>query len=330
MEPQQRRWTKTRSAKADLTDRGQSARRVRFGGPIMFRCAAAVLALALSLASLGCLPPKQVQPAGYFGPTETMAEVVNQINQNNRNIPSLWSRHDFEADIVDENGRRHFVNGDGLLLYRKPFEMRLIGEKPVVGTVFEIGSTEERYWLIIPEQLQTMWWGYYRNIGKPCAGEIPIRPELILEVLGVSDIGTDFMAQPAPIMRFNNDADAYMFVWVIEGRDRLIAVREVWYDRQTKLPKLVLLFDDNGRILLRAYLSEHQRIPVEDLPEDQQPMIATRYQLFFPDSGSKMQFRLREPVLSRRGFPKDVSFQFPTRPGVPPDRIIQVDEHCRD
>src|SRR5690606_20580822 len=105
------------------------------------------------------------------------------------------------------------------------------------------------------------------------------------EVLGVSNIETDFLAEPAPVMRFNNDADAYMFIWIVQGPNRLIARKEVWYDRQTKLPKLILLFDDDGRIVLRAYLSEHQRIAVSDLPETEQPMIATRYNLFFPDSG---------------------------------------------
>src|SRR5690606_19259815 len=132
-------------------------------------------------------------------------------------------------------------------------EMRLTGEKPIVGQVFEVGSTQDRYWLLVPEQLQTMWWGNFENVGKPCALDIPIRPELILEVLGVSNIETDFLAEPAPVMRFNNDADAYMFIWIVQGPNRLIARKEVWYDRQTKLPKLILLFDDDGRIVLRAY-----------------------------------------------------------------------------
>ena len=50
-------------------------------------------------------------------------------------------------------------------------------------------------------------------------------------------------------MRFNNDAWAYMLVWNKPLRDRWAAEKEVWYDIVTKLPKLVLLFDANGRVL---------------------------------------------------------------------------------
>lgn len=289
-----------------------------------------LLPVAFCLLLLAACRPDRVQPAGYFGPTETMTQVVAQINQNNRNIPTLWTRHDFEADIVvDEHGRKEFINGDGTLMLRKPFDLMFIGDRPGMPRIVEIGSTREQYWLYAPRMVEMMWWGYYRNLGKPCVLEMPIRPDLLMEVLGVTDIETDFLAEPAPVMRFNNDADAYMFVWITQAANRLIAQKEIWYDRQTKLPKLVLLFDDDGRILLRAYLSEHQRIRTDDLPEDAQPMIATRYELFFPENGSRMFLRLRDPMLSRRGIPNQHSFPFPS-PTLPPDRIIQVDENCRD
>src|SRR5690606_37467436 len=121
--------TNNRSAEADPTRR---SRRVRFSGPVFRSWLTPAWLVVLPLLSIACRPDR-VQPTGYYGPTESMAEVVQQINQNNRSIPTLWSRHDFEADIVDEDGRNHFVNGDGLLLYRKPHELRLIGEKPIVG-----------------------------------------------------------------------------------------------------------------------------------------------------------------------------------------------------
>lgn len=290
----------------------------------------AVILLCLSLTLQGCrkdIPPK---PAAYYGPTESISQVIAEINRNNRTITSLWAAHDFEADIIDEHGIKNFVNGDGTLMYSRPDSLRLLGDKPVVGRVFDIGANADRYWLLLPEQVRTMWWGWFRNVGQPCVQNLPIRPDLILEVLGINEFSPNLLAEPVPVMRFNNDADAYMFVWVYNIGDRVIAQKEIWYNRTTKLPSLVLLFDDDGRIILRAYLSDHLPIDIPNLAKEDLPKIATRYRLFFPDSQSKLTFTLRNPALSKRGFPKPASFAFPENPNIPQENVIQIDADCKD
>ncbi|MCC6239645.1 MAG: hypothetical protein IT448_05045 [Phycisphaerales bacterium] len=279
----------------------------------------------------GCAVSPPIKAAGYFGPTESMPQVIQQINRNNHAITSLWASHDFEADIADENGQRHFINGDGELMFRQADDLRIIGRKPALPKpVFDIGANGQRYWLLLPTEIQRMWWGYFDNLSKPCVDELPIRPDLLLQVLGVGLFNDDLLHQPAPVMRFNNDADAYMFVWVYAASDHLIAQKEVWYDRKTHQPTLVLLFDTRGRIILRAYLSEHEPIAINTLAKDDLPMIATRYQLFFPDSKSTLVFKLHNPALSRRGFPKAASFAFPDNPPLPSENVIQVDANCTD
>lgn len=274
-----------------------------------------------------CAPQAPTGPQPYIGPTRTMDQVVAQINANNLPLRSLWSSHDFEATLIDADGKSHFVNGRGVLLYRKPYDILLQGKKDF-GTVFELGSNDQRYWLTMMMGPETMWWGSYANIGKPCAGEMPVRPDAFMEVLGVGDIDTDFLNQPAPTMRFNNDADAYMFVWSYQLPDRWVAQKEVWYDRQTMQPSLVLLFDPEGRIILRAYLAEHRPVEVPDLPREDWPTVATRYRLYFPDTGSRMTFHLSEMQLQKRGVPNDRTFQFPVNPRVP--HVVRVDEGCAD
>src|SRR5688572_33205222 len=119
------------------------------------------------------------------------------------------------------------------------------------------------------------------HLGKPCAQPIPIRPDLLMEVLGVFTIDPNLQRFPAPVMRFNNDEDAYMFTWIMPQVDRFVAVKEVWYDRKTMRPRLVNLFGREGRILLRAYLSKHRPVKIEGVAEDQQPTVPGRYDLVF-------------------------------------------------
>jgi hypothetical protein len=293
------------------------------------------LAVAVSLASFspGCQPRRSAagrtgQAPPYTGPTQPMAEVVAEINANNSALPELWARHYFEANIVDDRGRATFANGDGVLLYKAPLGMRFVGEKPGVGRIFTIGSTEERYWLTLspPNDASRMWWGWYRNLGKPCVDmrAVPVRPDQVLQVLGVSTIPTNFIEPPAPVMRFNNDADSYMFVWQVPAGDRWAAQKEIWYDRQTKLPRRVFLFDEHGRVVLRAKLSQHTPVEVPDVPRERWPRVARRYELYFPDTGSTMEFELDEVLPGKRG----TRIAFPERENV--SETIQLDKDCVD
>jgi len=264
----------------------------------------------------------------YTGPTLPMYEVVQRINQNNSKVSSLWASNEMDASIVDDKGDRHNEVLSGSLLYRPQRDMLIVATKPAIGRVFEIGSNGDVYWMSTKVGPDTAWWGHYRNLGKPCAQPIPIRPDLILQVLGVSVIAQDFHQAPVPVMRFNPDADAYMFVWNGKLPDRWVAVKEVWYDRQTLAPRLVLLFDENGRVVLRAYLSDHQKVKVADLPESQWPMVARNFRLYFPENGSKLVMNLTDVGLTGpRNGPNDNSFAFhPERTRT--SKVIQLDEAC--
>jgi hypothetical protein len=290
----------------------------------------------LFVASLltGCLTNRPTtRPTIYTGPTLPMADVISAINTNNRQLPTLWAHvASFDAWIYDEKKHENYVNGDGgTLLYRKSRDLRLTVKKPFAD-VMTLGSNAERYWLVVPEGPKSMWWGYARNAGKACANNMPIRPDLVLEVLGIGDINTDLTKAPFPTMRFYNDDDSYILDWSAPAIDnnppRWIVQREVWYARTTLLPKTVLLYDANGRVVLRAWLTQHVPVEIPGVPEAQWPKVATHYQIYFPDSGSRMVLQLSDLRPSKQGTPNNASFTFPAQPPVPDDRIIQIDANC--
>jgi hypothetical protein len=186
-----------------------------------------------------------------------------------------------------------------------------------------MGSTagpDAQYWVAVVPEVATEWWGYYKNLGKPCSRPIPIRPDLVMEVLGVSEIDTNFLRPPVPTLRFNNDRDVYMLTFNVPLRDKWAVQKEVWYDRKTKLPTCVLLFDENGRIQLRAYLSNHQVLEGSDGRK-----IATNYQLFFPDSHDQLVFDLKNPKLTKKGLPREGTIQ---RRPIGDVREVRLDEDC--
>lgn len=271
------------------------------------------------LGSAGCRVESTNQPIGYFGPTDSPAQVIEAINANNSALPTLWAKGYFEADIVDKNGRKQFVNGDATILFRKPGEFRLVCKKDVAGQIFELGATPEHYWMIVRPEVDTMWWGTFADLPNADPNLIPIRPDLLMEVLAINEFPTDLLADPAPVMRFNNDADAYMFVWVQRGQSQLVAQKEIWFDRTTKQPKLVVLFDENGRIVLRAYLSNHK--PVDGTSAS----AATNYQLLFPDRQTKLSIQVNDIKLTNNGVPREGSIKFPGEDGAAVSNVVGVD-----
>lgn len=292
--------------KSDVTSRSYSWRRL---GAIVF--------LTSFLSLTGCIN-HHTKPA-YFGPTLPLHDVIQQINEKNAPIDTLWSSGTFSAHLIDpETGKTTSGDGDITALYAKEKSLRLsakvLGEK-----VFDLGSNDDRYWLIIPGKTDTMWWGYHRLIGSQRAGRLPVRPDLLIQVLGIGHLNADLLKEPAPTLRFNNDEDCYMITWTVRLSDRWAIQKEVWYDRQTLRPKLVLLFDADGRVTLRAYLLDPQ--PVEGYPA---VTLASRYDMFFPESKSTFSIHLQDLRRSKPNLPGPKTFQFPESPDV--SKIIAVDE----
>jgi hypothetical protein len=250
-----------------------------------------------------------------------MESIVAQINRNNSEIPGFFARLDYSATIIDkQHGKTESFSGDGRLLFSRPRSLLLRGNKDVVGPIFELGSNDREFWFTVLVGDSTEWWGHYANVGKPCCKAIPIRPDLVLEVLGVGLFDANFLAEPAPVMRFNNEADAYMFVWSVRGADRWMARKEIWYDRQTEAPELVRLFNDQGRVILQAKLSGAQRI------SQQGPMMARHYELLFPEDGSRMTLDFTDIALRENQPPR--SFNRPRNAGVKEE--VQIDKDCGD
>ena len=92
----------------------------------------------------------------------------------------------------------------------------------------------------------------------------------------------------------------------------------------------MLLFDADGRTVLRATLGKHQQVRIDDQPKEKWPWVATDYKLYFPENGSKMSFTLSDMVLCKNGVPcrKGIVFPGSTRAEAGVERVIQLDEGC--
>ena len=290
----------------------------------------ACLTLVAVLALAACNGPKAPSTAPYVRPEQTLslAELIERINSANAQIRSLYLESEggagFEANLRESRQQSaRFVNGDIVAIYLAPDKLRLKGKKAGAGDVFDLGSNGERFWLHLPTE-KLLYTGSFDGLDPEAARQLPVRPDLVLEVLGIVPLESDLLKTPAPMLRVNPDSDVYMLTYAepVDGPPpRWSIVKEVWYDRQTLLPKLVVLFDAHGDPVLRAYLSQHKQIGQDG------PLLASRYDLYFPETGSNMWFRFQElhPRNPRnRRFPNEGSFNPPDPTAVP--EVVDLDQ----
>lgn len=286
----------------------------------------------VGLAVAGCCGPNHAATrAPYMGPTESLAELIRDINANNSRIPTLVAHHYYEAHIVDEKGRHHDVTGDGALLYLAPLDMRLRANAVAAGPVFDLGSNKSQFWMLAgPQAGDTLWWGRYDDLTRldPDRLGIPIRPDMVLDVLSISTANTDLTQLPAPVLRVDADNSRYVLTWVTRVADRWVALREVWYDLPSKRPQVVLLYDLKGRVVLRGELDKFRQVVVPGMPQADWPWMPGNYKLTFPDTGSTLVFTLDQAELTnvengvRRPNPKSFRMPNPENPGV--GHVIQI------
>jgi hypothetical protein len=284
-------------------------------------CLGALCAFAVAFVVAGCCPNKPQTKPPYEGPTISLAELVSRINQNNNRIKTLWASGSFEGWVRDEKGQTQHIDGDKLLMaFRKPIELKMAGEKfGAPERLFEVGSNTKQFWMWFPIR-DTMWWGEYHE-GMPISyGDIPIRPDLLTEVLGVNDINPHLLEYPLPALRFNADRDVYDVTFHEILADRMIVQKEVEYDRETLNPKSVVFYDENGRVVLRASLSEHAHLN----GDASAPMVATRFDLEFLQTHAKLVLKLSDVKESFKGRPNDATFRFPGPDAA--GKTIKVDE----
>jgi hypothetical protein len=253
-----------------------------------------------------------------------MSDVVGRVNWNNEQVKSLWAYADIVVDI-DDNGHNTHAGLSGVLLFRRPTDLLLRGKDAILGPVFEVGSNSETYWLKIVPQVDTAWYGSYANIGKTSTKGLPIPPDLLVEVLGVSLFNTNFLQQPVPVMRFDSDMDVYEFTWTVRLQDHWAAQKTVRYDRATLNPVYVSLYDENGRPLVWANLKYPVPVEVAGTPRDKWPRVASSYDLHFPDSHTELKLSLSNVALKHGAVPSDASFRMPSDDTWGVKNVIQVD-----
>jgi len=301
------------------------------------------IAAALAVAALaGCKPcPETIVP---------LDELVANYNNNAAKAPRLWARAEITATFKDPRSRLPFTwqTPTGLLLLLKsesptgPHGFALVGFE-VGEEVFRVGSspTDGAYYFWYGwGSTGRCRWGRLKYAGAPGVEGIEIDPLQLLAVLGICELPADFTGIPTVALTMNTTPGecAYVLTYIdrqpVTGR---ITFRREMYFRWTEdaphRPFMIKFFDDMGRRVMTARLSNYKPVDCSDLdsPPDEDPLMPSCIEITWVDPvngefKSRVRIRLSEMTVEDRWDTDVLRFH----ENVPPrlrSGCIQVDAH---
>ncbi len=301
-----------------------------------FLLLAAVLALVV-----GCASPCPDKLAG-------IDHIVAAHNANAASVPRLWARVEMDVTLKPESGPEvtwRSGSPTGLLLYRRgknangPHDFVLIGREAAAVELFRAGASNAQglyyFWYKFGDRAGA-WYGRLALAGAPGVKQVPVDPMQLLSVLGITPLPAEPGRLPAAALGMQNTpGDCAYVVAVLERQpvsNRVRFTREMlmpWSDAEPPRPSRVNIFDDAGRRVMTAKLSDYRPIDVSSLddPPPVAPVMPTDIDIVCNEApGShafirRIHLRISEMTVEDKWLPEAVDFHPPI--GVVP---VLVDE----
>jgi len=282
---------------------------------------ACALAAVTAVVLAACVP----EPPTLAPPPAPLAHVVARVNANNERIDVVYAAHCALAGVLtDEGGRARRVDMQGPLRYARPrqFYLDLKAFGGIAGGA-TIGSNAERYWLAINGgELDKFIWGKYEHLDEADVREFPLRPDLLIEALGVNPLPGARGGLLEPVRRSSSDYDELIYLRFSED-GRLVIDREYYIDRRPPfLIRRIVLRDAAGAEAMVARLGDYKPIGGDG------PLTAKTIELSWPEQQAMLELKLWARKLIKWDPPRrEKVFSFPSKLIASHDRVTQIDAH---
>lgn len=218
--------------------------------------------LSLLLAGVCGCPDRTGFPRGT-GPIEhpnPMAKVVGRVNTNSAWFNFVLEAHgEVKAQHAKPDGQLEPFDGTVALIYRKPRDLAMKIEHTLGGDVMQAGSNRDEFWVWKKLNDDVYWWGRHAELDPQAAARLPIRPDQLAEVIGLSGLPTQ--ADPVRGPRFDVLAEYYQLTYFASDRGRSYPCKRIQIDR--RWPYLVCgveFLSPAGRELTVAHLGKYAQV----------------------------------------------------------------------
>jgi hypothetical protein len=242
-----------------------------------------LLLLGAALLAGGCPPPTRPTPLEPL-PLRAAIDVVN----TNAALRSggLKATGPVRGQIVDAEGRTHRFDLEGKLLVIPPRHLRFDVQNALGQTEFLLGSNDEFFWAYVSRDDDTFRFGRYATPDDQRALELVIRPDWMIEALGLSTLPAETNGVEEVVQIIEPERQELLFIsYNAEGRP--LVRKEYWLSRRPpRLTERVTYRDALGSELMHAALSDYRRAAETGL------LLPYRIRMDWPARDSWIEFRI--------------------------------------
>jgi hypothetical protein len=276
--------------------------------PAVFSC----LVLVCSGVQTGCetSPNTDVAPAGV--PVDVQ-RVRRLHEQRVSRLEQFWSRSVVEIEWTDDQGR-HFEQGDGPLIFRRPANLALAIGK-LGNILYWLGGDASRWWSFdLNARPTTAHVGGIDSLDRadPRAMPIALRPADLVALLGLAHLppGDPRPGRPGDPLLFTS-ADARL---------------EMVVDPFTAHPRRIRLIDASGQVAVESVLAEFIPVKTAGKPPAQWPQIPGEVRLHIPGRKTRVNMSITDAVDGKAGDKvRDAHFDFEQLVQLlRPDRVVNT------
>jgi outer membrane lipoprotein-sorting protein len=226
------------------------AHRSRWAGLGAAGCLVAVVSVALA----GCAVQSRTKlPTVPYAPalkTATLAQLLEQVRQQQDAIRTINGVVELQPTVssVQKGEVVTYRDVRAFLLVRKPANLRMIGQFPVVrNTAFDLASDGEHFGLYVPTKNRYIE-GNSREGKRSKSALENLRPQHILDVLLVSSPETG-REQAALEVATEGQKSYYIVLILRPGADgALLLERKLWFEREQLTLARLQIFDAGGAL----------------------------------------------------------------------------------
>ena len=206
------------------------------------------IATAILIVS-GCAPriqkPIRVCPGKRF-----TAESLSALKSRSENAVSLRANGQCRLEYyIEGEPKPHKENFQVKLWVNPPAQIYLQGDVAFDAKGIVLGSNENEFWLAMkPKEISGYWWGRWSQ--RSCFDELMISPKILLEALGIVEIGDE------KNWSLSNKG-AFDILTKRDGQDKII--EKIYIDNCDYLVKRIEYFDA-GRPVVVTESEEYEEV----------------------------------------------------------------------
>lgn len=285
------------------------------------RLARAIILAGLTVGVVSCQKPIANEPVPD---SLSRSQALALYNANVKAIPAFSAIvGNWKARFTDRDGKKKKFDESGGKIFYHPNQNQNLPPRFYLQTnvnvlasgALKIGSNHQEYWMY-SELIDSGAWGKYQHLGKPCAENIPIHPQTLLEFIGLMPLD-----EASANITYENRPETYV-IKILDPNSNFMNRREIIFDRRSRLPNRIIAYDKNNQLILSSELKNYRSLANAVIPGD--------ITLTWPERDASFQLNLVSLKLDfKNGKVRDRNTVF-TRPRPKNDnqQFIQIDEQC--